>query len=131
MPIDDLLADARANLHRLHPLAAKRHVKAGALLIDTRTEEQREAQGELPNAIVIDRTILEWRLDPSCESHIPEIDGYDQMVIVACREGYSSSLAAQSLQRLGLHHATDMIGGVDNWIHQGLPISRLPADVRE
>jgi rhodanese-related sulfurtransferase len=130
MPIDDLLTDARASLHRLEPREAKEHMDAGALLIDTRTESQRSEQGELPNAIVVDRTILEWRLDPACESRISEIHGYDHMVIVVCRQGYSSSLAAQSLQRLGLHRATDIIGGVENWIQQGLPLSELPADVR-
>ena len=130
MPIDDVVRDARASLDRLEPIAAKRHIDAGALLIDTRTEWQRQEQGELPKAIVIDRTVLEWRLDPSCESHIPEIDGYDQMIVVVCRQGYSSSLAAQSLQRLGLKRATDIIGGVESWIHHGLPLSQLPADVR-
>jgi len=130
MSIDDLLREARANLLRLEPAEAKRHIDVGALLIDTRPSCQREEQGDLPNAVVIDRTILEWRMDPSCESKIPEVDGYDQMIIVVCRHGYSSSLAAYSLQQIGLRRATDIIGGVEEWIKEGLPLSTLPADVR-
>ena len=119
MAIDDLLKDARSNLRRLEPIEARRRVEEGALLVDTRTDSQRSEQGELPDAIVIDRTVLEWRLDPSSESRIPEIANHDQMIVVVCRQGYSSSLAAQSLQRLGFVNATDIIGGVENWIRQG------------
>jgi len=128
--IDDLLNDARSNLRRLAPTEVRSRIEEGALLVDTRTDSQRSEQGELPDAIVIDRTVLEWRLDPSSESRISEIANYDQMIIVVCSQGYSSSLAAQSLQRLGFANATDVVGGVENWIRQGLPISNRPADVR-
>jgi len=114
------------------------HVKAveasgaspSTLLIDTRTESQRRDQGELPGAIVIDRTVLEWRLDPSSGASIPEATGYDLEIIVVCRQGYSSSLAAASLRAVGLWRATDMIDGVEGWIAAGLPLSNDPADVR-
>ena len=127
--IDDLLNDARSNLRRLAPTEVRSRIEEGALLVDTRTDSQRSEQGELPDAIVIDRTVLEWRLDPSSESRIPEIASYDQMIVVVCSQGYSSSLAAQSLQRLGFANATDVVGGVENWIRQGLPISNRPAGV--
>jgi len=114
------------------------HVKAveasgaspSTLLIDTRTESQRRDQGELPGAIVIDRTVLEWRLDPSSGASIPEATGYDLEIIVVCRQGYSSSLAAASLRAVGLWRATDRIDGVEGWIAAGLPLSNDPADVR-
>jgi rhodanese-related sulfurtransferase len=100
------------------------------LLIDTRTEPQRLEQGELPGAIVIDRTVLEWRLDPTSDSRIPEATSSDVEVIVFCRQGYSSSLAAASLRAIGLHRATDVVGGVEAWITAGLPMGHGPADVR-
>ncbi len=102
----------------------------GALLVDTRTEWQRAAQGEVPGAIVIDRTVLEWRLDPASGGAVPEATGLDLFVIVLCRQGFSSSLAAASLRAVGLHRATDVIGGVEAWAAAGLPLSRGPADVR-
>ncbi|MFE9691287.1 rhodanese-like domain-containing protein [Micromonospora sp. NPDC005806] len=128
--VDALLEQARAGLRRLTPHQTVEAVRNGALLVDTRTEGQRREQGELPGAIVIDRTVLEWRLDPASGWRIPEATGYDRMVVVVCREGYSSSLAAASLQTLGLRRATDMIGGVQGWREAGLPISDRPADVR-
>jgi rhodanese-related sulfurtransferase len=103
----------------------------GALVVDTRTEAQRRRQGDFPGAVVIDRTVLEWRLDPSSDDRIPEATDYDLQVVVVCRQGYSSSLAAASLRAVGLHRATDLEGGVEAWLAAGLPMSSAPADVRE
>ena len=128
--VDALLEQARAGLRRLTPQETVEAVRGGALLVDTRTESQRREQGDLPGAIVIDRTVLEWRLDPASAWRIPEATGYDREIVVVCRDGYSSSLAAASLQTLGLRRATDMIGGVQAWLEAGLPISDRPADVR-
>lgn len=126
---DLAVARAREQLRRLTPHQARDAQLAGALLVDTRTAAQREAQGELPGAIVIDRTVLEWRLDRTSRSRIPEAE-FAGLVIVACRQGYSSSLAAASLRGLGID-ATDVIGGVEAWIAAGLPTGSGPADVRE
>ncbi|PFG41070.1 rhodanese-related sulfurtransferase [Georgenia soli] len=130
MGIEDVLAAARAGIRRLEPAEVVAAVEAGALLVDARTEAQRREQGELPGALVIDRTVLEWRLDPACPWRIPEATSYDLHVVVVCRHGYSSSLAAASLRAVGLHRATDMIGGVEAWRAAGLPMSQGPADVR-
>jgi rhodanese-related sulfurtransferase len=129
--IDAVLAQARAGVTRLDPHQTRAAVAAGALLIDTRTESQRRRQGELPGALVIDRTVLEWRLDPGSPHRINEATGYDLLIIVACRQGYSSSLAAAGLRAIGLHRATDLAGGVQAWLAAGLPTSDEPADVRE
>lgn len=128
--VDELLAAARAGLQRLTPEQAERAATQGALLIDTRTESQRAEQGELPGAIVIDRTVLEWRLDPRSPWRIPEVSSADVQVIVFCRQGYSSSLAAASLRSIGLDRATDVIGGMEAWAAAGLALHHGPADVR-
>ena len=127
--VDLVVARAREGLHRLTPSQARAAQLRGALLVDTRTPPQREAQGELPGAIVVDRTVLEWRLDPTSARRIPEVDARHQ-VVVLCRQGYSSSLAAASLRSVGVD-ATDVIGGVDAWVADGLPVHGGPADVRE
>ena len=128
--VDRVLAAAREGLQRLTPVEAQRAAACGALLVDTRTETQRREQGELPGALVIDRTVLEWRLDPTSADRIPEAVDFDVEVIVVCRQGFSSSLAAASLQSLGLHRATDLIGGIEAWVEAGLPLTTGPADVR-
>jgi rhodanese-related sulfurtransferase len=129
--VDDVLAASRRGVRRLTPGEAAAAAARGALLVDTRTEPQRRRQGEIPGALVVDRTVLEWRLDPRSDSRIPEATGYDVEVVVLCRQGYSSSLAAASLREVGLHRATDVVGGVEAWIADGLPLDDGPADVRE
>jgi rhodanese-related sulfurtransferase len=128
--IDVVLAKSRAGVRRLTPIEVAEAVLDGALLVDTRTESQRADQGELPGALVIDRTVLEWRLDPASDARIPEATGYDVPIVVVCRQGYSSSLAAASLRQVGLWLATDMIGGVEAWREAGLALTSGPADVR-
>ncbi|SNY23472.1 rhodanese-like domain-containing protein [Paractinoplanes atraurantiacus] len=128
--IETLLEKAREGLLRLDPHETQAAVLNGALLIDTRTDPQRAEQGDLPGAIVIDRTVMEWRLDPTSPHRIPEATDHDVQIIVVCRQGYSSSLAAASLQALGLWRATDLIGGFEAWQAAGLPLSDKPADVR-
>ena len=116
------LEQARRTLDRLSPAEALREQRGGALLVDTRTAAQRAHQGELPGALVVDRTVLEWRLDPTSDARIPEATDHDVRWIVFCSEGYSSSLAAASLQDLGLRSATDLAGGVRAWKAAGLPV---------
>ncbi|UOY00789.1 rhodanese-like domain-containing protein [Blastococcus sp. PRF04-17] len=129
--IDAVLAASRAGVARLGPAELLEAAARGALVVDTRTDAQRRRQGEFPGAVVIDRTVLEWRLDPASEARIPEATGYDLEVVVLCRQGYSSSLAAASLRAVGLHRATDLVGGVEAWLGAGLPMSEAGADVRE
>jgi rhodanese-related sulfurtransferase len=129
--VGDALRQAREGLDRLSPEQAWAEVRAGALLVDTRTAAQRARKGDLPGALVIDRTVLEWRLDPTSPTRVPEADDPDRRVIVVCQQGFSSSFAAESLRRIGLARATDVVGGVEAWLAAGLPLSAGPADVRE
>jgi len=118
--IDELLSEARSGLERLTPREAYLAQRMGAVLIDIRPQASREAEGGLPGALVIERTVLEWRLDPASDARLPWA-AYDLRVVVVCNEGYSSSLAAATLQDLGLHKATDMDGGYRAWKAAGLP----------
>ncbi|MCU1666185.1 MAG: hypothetical protein QOI36_5206 [Pseudonocardiales bacterium] len=113
--VQDLLAAARSRLDRPDPHRAAAMVERGAILVDTRPGWQREQEGELPGALVIERNHLEWRLDPASDARIPEATDHEVTWIVFCSEGYSSSLAAASLQDLGLHNATDLDGGYQAW----------------
>jgi rhodanese-related sulfurtransferase len=120
--IDAVLEAARARLLRVAPLEAAAAAERGALLVDTRPIEQRRRDGEIPGALVVDRNVLEWRLDPASASRLPEATDHDIDVILFCNEGYSSSLAAASLQDVGLHKATDLVGGFQAWRDAGLPV---------
>jgi rhodanese-related sulfurtransferase len=113
--IDVLLEDARRGLDRVQPADLASELAAGALVVDTRPTDQRRRDGDLPGAVIIDRNVLEWRLDPTCPHHIPQVSSADVRIIVVCNEGYSSSLAAATLRRLGLLRATDLNGGFQGW----------------
>ena len=121
--VDGLLAAARARLDRPGPQRAAELAAEGALLVDTRPQWQRDAEGVLPGALLIERNHLEWRLDPTSDARIPQAVDHDVTWIVVCSEGYSSSLAAASLQDLGLHNATDLDGGFRAWKAAGLPVA--------
>lgn len=119
--IDEILAAARARLCRLDPEAAHLAYRGGALMVDIRPAAQRAAHGTVPGALIIERNVLEWRLDPRCPARLPQAVGYDLPVVVICQEGYTSSLAAAALHDLGLRKATDVIGGFVAWRIAGLP----------
>ena len=118
--IDEVLDEVRMRLDRLDARGAYDAVQAGALLVDIRPQINRDLEGGLPGAVVIERNVLDWRLDPASDARLPIAD-YDLHVIVVCNEGYASSLAAAALQNLGVHRATDLIGGYRAWRAAGLP----------
>jgi rhodanese-related sulfurtransferase len=119
--VDEILAAARGRLRRLAPDEAFRELAEGAVLIDIRPAAQRASDGEIPGSVVVERNHLEWRLDPCCAARLPWVTCYDHRVMVICQEGYTSSLAAAALHDLGLHRATDVIGGFWAWTAAGLP----------
>lgn len=125
--IDELLERVRAGLDRIDARTAHEAYEAGdALLVDTRYAALRERDGLVPGALIVERNELEWRLDPLGSHRAPQADSHDLRVVVFCNEGYASSLAAASLRQLGLHRATDVIGGFQAWKEAGLPVL-LPA----
>jgi rhodanese-related sulfurtransferase len=124
--IDELLADARSRIVRVTPQTAALRVAAGAVLVDIRPAAQRAREGEVPGALAVERNVLEWRFDPASDARLPEATGYDVDVIILCSEGYTSSLAADALRSLGLHRATDVVGGFLAWAAAGLPTTGTP-----
>nr|WP_090344814.1 rhodanese-like domain-containing protein [Mycolicibacterium malmesburyense]CRL76373.1 rhodanese domain-containing protein [Mycolicibacterium malmesburyense] len=109
--IDRILEAARARLHRLPASEVPAALDRGAILVDIRPQAQRAREGEVDGALVIERNVLEWRCDPTSDARLPQAVDDDVEWVVLCSEGYTSSLAAASLLDLGLHRATDVIGG--------------------
>jgi rhodanese-related sulfurtransferase len=123
LSIEQVLSAARARLRRLSPDEAYEAVaKAEAILVDIRPESQRAIEGSIPDALIVERNVLEWRFDPASSARLPVATDHDLQVIVFCSEGYASSLAAAALQDLGLWRATDIVGGFHAWRATGLPI---------
>ncbi|WP_327238503.1 rhodanese-like domain-containing protein [Streptomyces sp. NBC_01317] len=121
--IDELLERVREGLDRVEAREAFEAAGSGALLVDIRYQALRERDGLIPGALVVERNELEWRLDPQGSHRAAEATSHDLRVVVICNEGYASSLAAVSLRQLGLHRATDLVGGFQAWKAEGLPVT--------
>ncbi|ATD71670.1 MULTISPECIES: rhodanese-like domain-containing protein [Gordonia] len=111
--IDDVLAAARERIERIDAASVPDELAAGAVLVDIRPAAQRAAEGEAQGSLVIERNVLEWRCDPASDARIPQAVDHDVRWIILCQQGYTSSLAAAALHDLGLHRATDVIGGYE------------------
>ena len=121
--VDELVAEARCDLARFEPEEAASAMSAGALLVDIRSEFQRERDGVIPGSVFVPRNALEWRCDPASEWRDARVSDPSRRLIVMCDEGYQSSLAAANLKRLGLERATDLAGGFQAWRSAGLPVT--------
>jgi rhodanese-related sulfurtransferase len=119
---EDLLAEARRGLDRLAPAEAASALSAGAVLVDVRSESQRERDGVVPGSVFFPRNVLEWRCDPASPARDERVSDLGRQLIVMCDEGYQSSLAAANLKRLGFERAADLAGGFQAWRAGGHPV---------
>ena len=127
--VEQLLNEARTLLpHRFSPEETLGEIESGTLVIDIRGDEQQRQDGLIPRTTVIRRNVLEWRCDPICPWRHKLVTDHGQRIIIFCNDGYQSSLAAANLQRLGLIHATDMVGGFSSWKRSGLPTTLYNID---
>lgn len=126
--IDDLLAESRSRLERLGPEQALAAQRDGALLVDTRSNDERRRTGVIPGSLHIPLSVLPWRLDPDADPAYRSLyaHGLDQRLVLVCAHGHSSSLAAGMLQDLGFTQATDLDGGFVAWQAHGLPVRPAP-----
>ena len=123
LTVDELLAEARTEIERLGPGQAAAALAEGAVLLDIRSELQRERDGIVPNSVFLPRNVLEWRCDPASEWRDERVSDPSRRLIVMCDEGYQSSLVAANLKRLGLKRATDLVGGFQAWRSAGLSVT--------
>jgi rhodanese-related sulfurtransferase len=124
LTVDELLAEARAQIARRSPEEANAAVARGALIVDIRSDDARVRDGIVPGSLHVPRTVLEWRVAPESAWRNPHVGGLDRELLLICDHGYSSSLAAATLVRLGFGRAGDVIGGFEAWAAAGLPVSR-------
>ncbi|MCY3617498.1 MAG: phytanoyl-CoA dioxygenase family protein [Acidimicrobiaceae bacterium] len=128
LTVDELLAQARSGLRRFAPeeLATKMESATAPgpdgplVVIDIRDRDDRERTGMIPGSASIPLIVLEWRCHPSASYSHPAVESFDQPLVVVCNEGYTSSLAAASLRRLGFSDVSDLEGGIEAWSAAGL-----------
>lgn len=127
--IEQILEAARQGVERVDASALPALLEAGTCVIDIRAESSREATGYIPGAIVMDRLVLEWRLDPASEQRMENGPSREDLVIIVCDEGFYSSLAARDLRDLGFRRATDVVGGFAAYAQAGLPVAEQPSRI--
>jgi rhodanese-related sulfurtransferase len=122
--VHDLMWEARGRIDRVDPrqLADELAGPDAPLVVDTRTHIDRCRTGVIAGSIHVPRTVVEWHLDPSNGYRHPGVGGFDQRLVIVCNGGYSSSLAAANLQRIGFTNVRDLVGGMRAWIHHGLGV---------
>lgn len=124
--IEEILEAARRGVERIAPADLAQAQADGAHVIDLRAAATRDPEGHIPGATVMERLVLEWRLDPSSAHRMPGGPEHDDLVVLVCNEGYYSSLAARDLRDLGFHRATDLVGGFRAYREAGLPVEAEP-----
>jgi rhodanese-related sulfurtransferase len=125
--VDQLLAESRRRIEpRPGPIGAAAEVERGALIVDVRSVDERQRHGVIPGSLHVPLSVLQWRADPASGWTSPHLGDLERRVILVCAEGYSSSLAAASLEELGYGRATDLDGGFEAWRDAGLPIVQAP-----
>lgn len=120
--VDSLLDESRTDIDRYTVAQAFDYQQQGALLIDIRPVAQRAEFGGVPDSLIIERNVLEWRLDPQCDHRLPGIGSYERRIVILCQAGYASSFAAASVRSLGYANVGDVIGGFEAWRDAGLPV---------
>lgn len=123
--VDAMLQAARNRFARLPASAVPAALRRGAILVDIRPQAQRDQEGSVPAAVVIERNVLEWRCDPTSAARLPAAVDDDVQWVVLCSQGYTSSLAAAALHDLGLHRATDVVGGYQALAAEGVLAQRI------
>jgi rhodanese-related sulfurtransferase len=121
--LERLVARARSRIERLSVFEAFEAAAEGALIVDIRSDGERERMGVVPGSLHIPRPVLEWRLAPDSLWRNPHVEGLDRPLVVICDEGFCSSLAAAVLVDLGYARVYDVVGGFAAWFLSGLPIA--------
>jgi rhodanese-related sulfurtransferase len=117
----DLVAQARAVIEEIDDKRLLAIQASGVPVIDVREPEE-FAAGHLPGAVNIPRGVLEFQVDghPALNFRIdPHLSHRRQPVILYCRTGGRSALAAEALKRLGFDRPLSLAGGYLHWLEIG------------
>ena len=115
---DDLLAQARQNLTIIDASRTTQLCEKGAILLDVR-ESTEFSQGHLPSAKHLPRGLIEFMVG----NHPTLIDN-NAHIVVYCKNGGRSTLAADLLQQMGFTQVYMLEGGFDQWCTDGHSIQK-------
>lgn len=118
-----LVAHAKSEIDECDLATVEKAIKDNShLIIDVREPEE-FALGHIGNAINVPRGVLEFKADPSYSGSIKSLSDKAANIILYCKSGGRSALAAQSLSKMGYKSVTSMAGGFVAWEGAGLPVN--------
>lgn len=106
----DLVAEAKQHISEVDTATAKKLLAEGHIVLLDVREESEYAAGHIDNAILLPRGVLEFKL-----ANVPELADKNKALLIYCRTGGRSALAAHTLQALGYTHVLSMAGGFEAW----------------
>jgi len=106
---DDLLAQARTAVNPVDAAAAEALLAQGAVVLDVREPAEFD-MGHLPGAVNVPRGVLEFRVGDHPALTNPQAD-----ILLYCKNGGRSTLAAYTLKRMGFEQVKMLVGGFDGW----------------
>jgi len=106
----DLVAEAKQHITEVTVTTAKQLLAEGNIVVVDTREESEYAAGHIANALLLPRGVLEFKIGNS-----PELADKSKAVLIYCRTGGRSALAAQTMQRLGYNNVLSMAGGFEAW----------------
>lgn len=106
----DLVAEAKQHITEISPARARELIKEGHVTVVDVREESEYAAGHVDKAVPLPRGVLEFKI-----GNVPELSDKSKAVVLYCRTGGRSALAAQTLQNLGYHNVLSIAGGYEAW----------------
>jgi len=117
----DLVAEALKRLVGTTPQETSEELSRGTLVVDLREEDELHVMGWIRDSVWAPRGMLEFWADPSDQRHRIEFDP-ERRLILYCSTGERSAMAAATLRSLGYRDVRVLIGGIEAWKRQGLPV---------
>jgi rhodanese-related sulfurtransferase len=117
-----IVASAKAEIREVQPDELAGLMVAGAVLLDVREHDELVSDGMIPGGVHAPRGLLEWCVDPQSATFIKALDP-ERPVVVYCRSGNRSALAAQVMEKMGYSHVTSLQGGIVRWKTEGRPVA--------
>ncbi|MBL0029064.1 MAG: sulfurtransferase [Rhodanobacteraceae bacterium] len=120
----DLVVDAKTRIREIGHEELLALQRGGAPIVDVREPDEYHA-GHIPGSINIPRGVLEFQVDghPAVNClQDPALAHRSAAIVLSCRSGARSALAADALRQLGFAEPVSLAGGFNGWSAAARPI---------
>ncbi|HWT16563.1 MAG TPA: rhodanese-like domain-containing protein [Patescibacteria group bacterium] len=121
----DLVLDAKKRIREISHEEMLALQQNGTPIVDVR-EPAEYLAGHIPGAVNIPRGVLEFEVDGhpavNCVKD-PALAHRESRIVLSCRSGARSALAADALRQLGFAEPLSLAGGFNGWTAAGRPVS--------